>query len=563
VAPQRLMRKTLQLHGPLLLADVRLLPSGMDREGKRALVGQAIALLDDFYAHLPLKQSSLAVDPVQAARLLLDDIETLPDADFVATLMDIFQRVGDLHTLVTLPAPWSAVQAFLPYLIQEYVNERGMPCYVVTNVSPLLDLGGDFVPGVEVTHWNGTPMSRMIAALARQTSGANPWARRRAAVQMLTTRSLAYQLAPPEDWVTLTYRSARGLRRLSMPWLVVNRSTPPPDADSGARAGRGQLLGVDSRGFDIQRVRKQMFAPARFEHELKAAGSAADVAGPLRGADDSIPTSQPKQLSFRTLEGRIGQLGLLRIWNFDVLDVGAFVDEVARLVRLKPADGLIIDVRGNPGGWIPAAEGLLQLFTARHITPAPVQFRNTSLVRATAALSPEFYPWRPSLDLANMTGELFSQGVPLTDEATANAIGQVYFGPVAVIADALCYSACDFFVAGFQDHEIGPIIGNDPTTGGGGANVWEHSYLRAVWRGRPDSPFVELPAGAGLRLAMRRSLRVGARAGIPVEGLGVRADHVRPLTRADLLKGNTDLLAFAESVLAGARPVLSTALPGL
>ncbi len=527
---------TLHLHRPQLLADVRGLPSGMGREGKIALVGQAIALLEDFYAHLPLKRASLAIDPVQAARLLLDDVDALPDGDFVAALIDIFQRVGDLHTIVTLPAPWSTLQAFLPYLIQEYADERGAARHLVTNVSPLLDLGPDFVPGVEVTHWNGVPMARMIAGLARQTSGANPAARRRAANQMLTTRSLGFQLAPAEDWVTLSYVSARGPRRLTVPWQVMQRSAPPPDADAaaagaGAGAARGQLLGVDSRGFDVQRIRKQLFAPDRFAHELEvAAAVAAGPPGDPLAADDSIATSHPKVLSCRTIEGRGGPLGYLRIWNFDVYDPVAFVEEVARLVRLLPARGLVVDVRGNPGGWIPAAEGLLQLFTDRHITPEPVQFRNTPLIRATATLSPEFAAWRPSLDLANLTGELFSQGIALTDEGFANGFGRAYSGPVAVLADALCYSACDF---------------------AGGANVWQHAYLRDVWRARPDSPFVDLPPGAGLRLAIRRSLRVGARAGIPVEDLGVRADHVRPLTRRDLLDANADHLAFTESLLTG------------
>ena len=555
--PGETTTRTLKLNGPVLLADVRALPSGLTPDGKRAFVGQAINLLENFYAHLPLKQSSLAVDPVQAARLLLDDLDKLSDGDFVAALLDIFQRVGDLHTLAMLPAPWSGLQAFLPYLIQEHVDEPGTPRYVVTNVSPQVDLGPDFVPGVEVTHWNGTQMGRMVAGLARQTSGANPAARHRAALQMLTTRSLGFQLPPQEDWVTLTYRSARGTRRLSVPWLVVSRGGPPsePAAAATGASGQAQLVGLDSRGFDVQRIRKQLFAPDRFAHELDVAATlagAGDVpASDLGAADDSVATSHPSVLSYRTIEGKAGKLGLLRIWNFEVREVAPFVDEVARLVRVAPASGLIIDVRGNPGGWIPAGEGLLQLFTSRHITPEPVQFRNTPLTRATARLAPELEPWRASLDLAYMTGERYSQGFPLTDEADANRVGQVYFGPVVLIVDAACYSACDFFAAGFQDHEIGPIVGLDASTGGGGANVWEHGYLGAAWSVRDDSPFVRLPEGADLRVAMRRSLRVGARAGLPVEGLGASADYVRSLTRRDLLEGNADLLAYAESLIVG------------
>jgi C-terminal processing protease CtpA/Prc len=39
--------------------------------------------------------------------------------------------------------------------------------------------------------------------------------------------------------------------------------------------------------------------------------------------------------------------------------------------------------------------------------------------------------------------------------------GQKYFGPVILIIDALCYSTTDMFAAGFQDHNIGEVLGAD------------------------------------------------------------------------------------------------------
>ena len=41
-----------------------------------------------------------------------------------------------------------------------------------------------------------------------------------------------------------------------------------------------------------------------------------------------------------------------------------------------------------------------------------------------------------------------------------------------LLVDALAYSATDIFAAGFEDHEIGLIIGTASGTGAGGANVW-------------------------------------------------------------------------------------------
>jgi C-terminal processing protease CtpA/Prc len=106
----------------------------------------------------------------------------------------------------------------------------------------------------------------------------------------------------------------------------------------------------------------------------------------------------------------------------------------------------------------------------------------------------------------------------------AAELGQRYYGPVVLITNARCYSATDIFTAGFADHRIGTILGVDPNTGAGGANVWTHGLLKALLDfppADPDSPDRELPKGANMRVAIRRSLRVGAQAGVPVEDLGV------------------------------------------
>jgi C-terminal processing protease CtpA/Prc len=104
----------------------------------------------------------------------------------------------------------------------------------------------------------------------------------------------------------------------------------------------------------------------------------------------------------------------------------------------------------------------------------------------------------------------------------------VYDGPVVLVTDALCYSATDIFAAGFQDHAIGPILGTDGNTGAGGANVWGHDLLKELfdWPAKDaKSPYENLPKGAGMRVSIRRTLRVGARSGTPVEDLGVVPDE--------------------------------------
>jgi len=195
--------------------------------------------------------------------------------------------------------------------------------------------------------------------------------------------------------------------------------------------------------------------------------------------------------------------------------------------------------------------------------PEPVQFSATPLnlaicrQHANNPLGIDLGPWVRSLDQALETGSGFSAAFPITPTDGANRIGQRYHGPVVLITDARCYSATDIFAAGFQDHGIGPVLGTAANTGAGGANVWTHGLLKQLLE-QPapvaDSPFEPLPGGADMRVAIRRTLRVGALAGTPVEDLGVEPDVRHDLTRADILDDNRDLLDRAGQLLA-ARPV--------
>jgi C-terminal processing protease CtpA/Prc len=110
------------------------------------------------------------------------------------------------------------------------------------------------------------------------------------------------------------------------------------------------------------------------------------------------------------------------------------------------------------------------------------------------------------------------------------------------VTDARCYSATDIFTAGFADHAIGKILGVEDNTGAGGANVWTHGLLSQLLQLPPpddnSSPYKPLPNGANMRVAIRRTLRVGELSGTPVEDLGVRPDAIHALTRDDLLQGN-------------------------
>jgi hypothetical protein len=121
----------------------------------------------------------------------------------------------------------------------------------------------------------------------------------------------------------------------------------------------------------------------------------------------------------------------------------------------------------------------------------------------------------------------------------------VYYGPVLLITDALSYSTTDIFAAGFQDNEVGEILGASDNTGAGGANCWEFDELIQHSRRIPRSPIKPLPRDTSLRVAIRRSIRVGEKEGRPLEELGITPNQRYYMTKLDLVGHNDDLIAQA------------------
>ncbi|MEU6796494.1 S41 family peptidase [Nonomuraea wenchangensis] len=543
------LRDFLDGAGSLTLAD------------RRALVAQALVLIEQNYVHLPLKVAMHAVNPVQRLRLLAlrlgrqSEAGMDPEWRFHAELSQIFHSVRDLHTNYLLPEPFAGRIAYLPYQVEEY-HEGQERHYVVARVVAGFGAQG-FGPGVRVTHWNGVPIDRAVDLNALRFAGGNPAAAHARGLESLTIRSLRVHVPPDEDWVVLGYVGSDGIsRELRERWRVAENVPPFVDADllTAAAVAQGLDLGTD----EIGRAVKLLYVPEAITaaESTDAAALTAEPAEP--GA--AVPTSMPSVFRARSVTTASGTFGHLRVFTFNVQDPDGFVREFVRLIGLLPQEGLILDVRGNGGGHIYAGEFTLQTLTPRPITPEPTQFITTPLnVRICAQHEQDptgqidLGPWCPSMNQALETGAVHSGGFPITPAGGANALGQQYHGPVVLVTDARCYSATDIFAAGFQDHGIGPVLGVDDNTGAGGANVWTHALLKLLLElpeRAQDSPYRELPGGANMRVAIRRTLRVHDRAGTPVEDLGVVPDERHRMTRRDVLGGNADLLEHAGRLLA-------------
>ncbi len=529
------------------LAEFRATAGTLTATQRATIVRQAMAMIDGLYVHLPLKRAMHATDPLQRLRLLAQRLPILSERQFHDELIGIFTDVRDLHTNYVLPAPFADKTAVLPFLVEEYVD-KGHLRYLVTKVAQSVTAPG-FEPGVTVTAWNGTAFDRAVEINADRQAGSNQDARRARGLEAMTIRWLGMSPVPDEDWVIVSYTDLAGTEQeFRFEWQVMGPDPAPNGVDpADPRSPAARRLGVDARFEAVRRAKKRLFNPKAMELEqasLRRAASGARKATPA--ADDA--STMPDVFSFRTVDGPGGPYGYIRIWTFSVDDDVPFLDEFTRIAGLLPQKGLILDVRGNGGGLITAAENLLQLLTPRRVEPSRLSFRCSPLTLDLCRRFDFVSQWAPSIERSVETGELFSQALPLDDPAAANQRGQHYQGPVVLVTDALCYSATDIFAAGFQDNRVGPVLGASGNTGAGGANVWDHALLRQLFPG-PGSPFTALPKGTSFRVAIRRVTRSGASAGTPLEDLGVVPDEQHAMTKRDLIEGNADLIAEAITLL--------------
>jgi hypothetical protein len=516
----------------------------LSRRDRLRIVEQALLLLEMNYVHLPLKRAMHAIDPIQRLRLLqfrlmeAGEGGLLSGMQFHKRMLEIFNSTRDLHTIYLLPDPFRDQVAFLPYLIEQYFERQGeVEKFMVSRVvSEFLQRAPDagremdlFEPGVEVLYWNGVPIHRAIEINGEAQAGSNLEARFARGLDNLTIRPLDITMPPDESWVALTYRSRTGeILTLKQEWSVYMVGAKPLATKSTSK----KRAAIDIKKTKINQLKKKLYVGP----EVK-----------VRTGFEDIFYADIKQV-----DGR--DIGYIRLFSFDVEDPDKFVEEFRRLLKSAtfPQEGLIIDVRGNGGGKIRAGERLLQLFTPHRIEPEPFEFINTPLNLEICRVAPKRWNlarWADSIAESVMTGATYSSGFPLTSEESCNDIGQVYHGPVILITDALSYSTTDIFAAGFQDNCVGEILGTSGNTGAGGANLWEYEDLMNAVRDAPDSPFKQLPKGADLLVAVRRSIRVGQRAGRPLEELGIAPDHRHHMTKRDVLKSNDDLIRQAARIL--------------
>ncbi|PWT92767.1 MAG: hypothetical protein C5B56_01845 [Proteobacteria bacterium] len=532
---------------------------------RNLILDQAALLFTHLYPHLPFKSEIYHnPDPVKwMEKNLRPFVGRLSERDFHARMIDMFTLVCDPHTLYGLPSPYRGAVAFLPFQIRTYGDQTQH--YVVTKLmkaQPDGSFGHPFFgTGAEIVTLAGQPVDDIMNRTADRLFGGNEAARLLRASIFSTVRPLTFCQPPFDDQLphaVLQYRPAgsKEVRTIRIPW--------------GVATGMGKITGIPSAAFSISSSTAALCACESMLH------------APSQPVD-TVPAGEPSEIpDVFEPGGLVGdRIGYLRIRSFtdgsnapgttDRL-VAEFRRILERMDQTAP-DGLVLDIRSNPGGDVQAAERMLQMLTPGRIEPARFHLANTPGmlgvlqnirrdVANRAALSPtddskltdahvELGPWLGDADNVPLPhGERLTSGQPLTDRDAANDTGQVYQGRVILLVDSLTYSAGDIFAGGFQDHGIGRVMGWEGVTGGGGANLWSHSDLLARLGPDPGLPLAKLPRDATMSVAIRRSSRTGPFEGEPVEDVGVKTDVSYIATEFDdLLSGQPGMIRDAAEKL--------------
>ncbi|HYC47481.1 MAG TPA: S41 family peptidase [Burkholderiales bacterium] len=510
----------------------------LTQEQRTVILDQAILLLEANYVHLSDKRKRHNIDPVARLKELRERlIGTQPLGDTTAfhdEVDEIFTSARDRH--LRYARCDSKCFAYLPFDVRQ-IYEQGKPLYVAASIDAKR-VDPEFRNGVRLVTWNGLPINAVVQSQAALEAGSTMDACRALALQTLTTRTLRYDGFPREEKIKVGFSTNGEIKEHPFAWTFVHGASPGVLPTLIAF-----FTGLTSRDEDPK------LALLKELREIRL--TAISEAFPPKPCADfrRVELQYPKVFEARdyTISGK--PYGYIRIHRFDKkIPEGLFEEVFVDYLHRMPEGGLILDIRDNPGGWINSGERLLQTLPTKkpRIKPETFDMRNTRFNADVCQRDAQLRAWWPSVDKGWRAGIPYSERLPKTDEEACNVRGMVYKHPVVLVTDALTYSAGDIFAAGFQDHEIGPVLGVHPTTGGGGAAAWSQDQAgKRYW---PGTPYQELPEGVSMMTAHRRSFRVYKNQDKVLEDAGVRRDAEHLPTLNDVLNCDADLIAKAASL---------------
>lgn len=488
-------------------------------EQKRQVLGQIRKLLAEMYVNRELKEKQFGFQIDEMIQAIEQTLPSLDDNLFHRTLSRLFFSLKDPHTNYYFPKPYSCFTSALPLTLREGVTKIGGNTHALWVASLTLDekilaLAPEISKlsvGDEVILYQRTPILEAQEKIFPETDRINLAGLRGMANVLLTSWDHKKYLVPIPDEVALKMKRPDGTEyEVILPWL--------------SKLKPGCLPG-------------QPVAPT-------AANIASEAPTPVATADLShiLPTAEPT-IKYKRISTERGDFGYLLITSFTPKAMN-FTKALLLIKELFEENflgtqGVLLDLRSNNGGNIQYAESIPQLWSPRSIET------NDYILKASKTVFDWMTHWvnptlpnplefAESVKAAYLEGRPYSSAVKTTPLSMANSIGRVYSGPVIVLTNGACISACETILATLQDLHLAKIIGEDFSTTGGGASVTEHSGIIKVLPNPGELGFSALPGGQDMRVSLRQTHRIGAHAGELFEGIGILVDEVIAPTLEDV-----------------------------
>jgi len=354
---------------------------------------------------------------------------------------------------------------------------------------------------IRETHWDKSPggldWDAMRAEYRPRVEAAATTDAARAATQEMLRRlkQTHFGLVPGTTYASIADDEVGGsgstgidLRVLDGEVVVTSIDPGSPAERAGVRTG-WVIRAVNGRAFTLADVLELQLTRALLARLSGPVGGAVDITfdtGTLRvglaeprGTLTAFGNLPPTPVWYE--EKRLGSTAYVHFNMF--LDIPRLIPSFDRTLQAcTPCDGLIVDLRGNPGGIGGMAMGMAGFL---------VEKANQKL------------------------GTMYMRDATLS--FVINPRADVFTGPVAVLMDANSASTSEIFAGGLQDLGRARVFGT-------------RSAAAAL-----PSVFAKLPNGDGFQYAIANYISQGGKA---LEGAGVTPDEEVKLTREGLLGGH-------------------------
>lgn len=503
-------------------------------------------------------------------------------------MMDIFQKMDDFHTSYDVPKPFADTVASLGFLVSDFFEPGGFLAggkpqrrYVVSEVASDVDFGNStFGVGSEILLWNGKDVDDVVRDMGKDSYGSNEAAQTTRGIDLLAFRLLLLEPLPMEATIEIQFRDAAAVvatvvDTIIVPWIYIQAK----DDLISTRMVRQYAPFRRFGRHDSIPGYPQMRNP--FDIKRSAEKGTPSVIGPVRvpeGNRTTITVAEEFQdlFSAEILQTKVGPIGRLIVPSFGSEVTAQLINEVSRVLRRMPSNGLIMDLRNNAGGSSDYAKALSELVTGKQTDDQPTSLRVSNFTLTAVFQNEEdipsearetfrlfAVPYRPSLTTASKVGEAFTGPGPSVFNTSVRIMQErMYFGPVMTVVNGNTYSAGDIYTTIQLDKNASLVVGTSDNTGAGGASAVGYNALAGLF----PTILEPLPGGANFTSAYHRWYRTADSAGAIIENFGFQLDLRYYPTLNDAVKDSCDLFEFlAEKLVSmeAMEPVVSPEDSGL